>query len=61
MKTEDFYDNAIIENLSFKAEMYRQHYEDALDEIANLRRRIEELETALSESEESVIIIKKRD
>ena len=26
------------------AEMYRQHYEDALDEIHNLRYRIKELE-----------------
>lgn len=43
MKIEDFYDNAIIENLNYKAEMYRQHYEDALDEIANLRRVVEEL------------------
>ncbi len=30
------------------AEIYRQHYEDALDEIRNLRWRIKELESEKS-------------
>lgn len=43
------------------AEMYRQHYEDALDEIRNLKFKIAELETIISENRENIIIVKKRE
>ena len=39
MRDEDYFNSD-----TFQAELYRQNYEDALDEIRNLRFRIKELE-----------------
>lgn len=44
-----------------EAEIYRQHYEDALDEIRNLKSRIKDLETLIEENKENMVIIKRRD
>ena len=44
-----------------EAEKYRQDYEDALDEIRNLKFRIAELESIIEENKENIIIIKRRD
>lgn len=40
-------------NLDY-AELYRQNYEDALDEIRNLRYRITELEKQVSKQENGI-------
>ncbi len=47
-------------NLDY-AELYRQNYEDALDEIRNLRYKIAELELIINENKDNIIIIKRRD
>lgn len=44
-----------------EAEKYRQDYEDALDEIRNLKFRIAELESIIEENKENIIVIKRRD
>lgn len=44
-----------------RTEMYRQHYEDALDEIRNLKFKIAELESIIAENKENIIVIKRRD
>ena len=33
-----------LDQLTYQAELYRQNYEDALDEVRNLREKIHELE-----------------
>ena len=43
------------------AEIYRQNYEDALDEIRNLKYTIAELESVINENKSNMIIIKRRD
>lgn len=44
-----------------RTEKYRQDYEDALDEIRNLKFRIAELESIIEENKENIIVIKRRD
>ena len=44
-----------------KAEKYRQDWEDALDEIRNLKFKIAELESIIEENKENIIVIKRRD
>lgn len=41
-------------------ELYRQNYEDALDEIRNLKYKIKELEEIIFENKENIITVKKR-
>ena len=44
-----------------KTEKYRQDWEDALDEIRNLKFKIAELESIIEENKENIIVIKRRD
>ena len=43
------------------AELYRENYQDALDEIRNLKYKIAELESVINENKDNMIFIKRED